>query len=57
MTARANELLHVGSSLPGVDSRDKITGAAVYASDLVLDGMLHAKILRSPSRARPHPLN
>jgi CO/xanthine dehydrogenase Mo-binding subunit len=48
MTARANELLHVGTSLPGVDSRDKITGAAVYASDLVLDGMLHAKILRSP---------
>src|ERR1700683_1121720 len=48
MTARANELLHVGSSIPGVDSRDKLTGAAVYASDLVLDGMLHAKILRSP---------
>jgi CO/xanthine dehydrogenase Mo-binding subunit len=48
MTARANELLHVGNSMPGVDSRDKITGAAVYASDIVLDGMLHAKILRSP---------
>jgi CO/xanthine dehydrogenase Mo-binding subunit len=48
MTARANELLHVGTNLPGVDSRDKISGAAVYASDLVLDGMLHAKILRSP---------
>ena len=48
MTARANELLHVGSSIPGVDSRDKITGAAVYASDLAMDGMLHAKILRSP---------
>src|SRR4051812_10513504 len=51
MTIRPNELAHVGRSIPGVDSRAKLTGAAVYASDLALDGMLHGKILRSP---HPH---
>lgn len=53
MSARPNELLHVGRSIPDVDGSDKLTGQAMYASDLVLDGMLHGKILRSP---HPHAL-
>ena len=47
MSIRVNEIIHVGRSIPGVDSRSKLTGAAVYASDLVIDGMLHGKVLRS----------
>ena len=32
------------------DAADKTTGAALYTADLVLPGMLHAKVLRSPRR-------
>jgi CO/xanthine dehydrogenase Mo-binding subunit len=38
----------VGQSVPRIDGADKVTGRAVYASDVKLAGMLHAKILRSP---------
>lgn len=31
------------------DARDKVTGHAKYAADIVLPGMLHARILRPPS--------
>ena len=34
-----------------VDGTGKVTGHAIYADDIVLPGMLHAKILRSP---HPH---
>jgi CO/xanthine dehydrogenase Mo-binding subunit len=47
MNIRANELTHVGHSVPGVDSRAKLTGRAVYTTDLQIEGMLHVKILRS----------
>jgi CO/xanthine dehydrogenase Mo-binding subunit len=48
MSVRPNELLHIGRSIPDVDGFDKLSGRAMYASDLVLDGMAHGKILRSP---------
>jgi CO/xanthine dehydrogenase Mo-binding subunit len=51
MTIRVNTLAHVGQSIPGVDSRDKLTGGAVYTTDLAFPGMLHGKILRS---TQPH---
>jgi CO/xanthine dehydrogenase Mo-binding subunit len=51
MTALPNTLAHVGRSIADVNGHDKLTGAARYASDLSLAGMLHAKILRSP---HPH---
>ncbi|MDF2114297.1 xanthine dehydrogenase family protein molybdopterin-binding subunit [Roseiarcaceae bacterium H3SJ34-1] len=51
MTALPNTLAHVGRSLADVNGHDKLTGAARYASDFSLAGMLHAKILRSP---HPH---
>ena len=38
----------VGTSVPRLDSPDTVDGAARYAADLKMDGMLHAKILRSP---------
>lgn len=46
-----NTLAHVGRSIADVNGHDKLTGAARYASDFSLAGMLHAKILRSP---HPH---
>jgi len=38
----------VGRAHRKIDGLAKATGAALYADDLVLPGMLHAKILRSP---------
>jgi CO/xanthine dehydrogenase Mo-binding subunit len=43
----------VGTDQPRVEVVEKLTGDAVYASDMVLPGMLHAKIKESPhARAR-----
>src|SRR5690349_12153610 len=41
----------VGQSIRRIDANEKVTGRALYASDLRLPGMAHAKILRS---ALPH---
>src|SRR3990172_8212808 len=38
----------VGSSLPRVDGEEKVTGRAVYTSDLQVPGIAFGKILRSP---------
>lgn len=38
----------VGKPLPRVDGKVKVTGAAAYADDLILPGMLYGKLLRSP---------
>ncbi len=38
----------IGKRLPRVDGVVKITGSATYADDLILPGMLHGKLLRSP---------
>ena len=38
----------VGKSVRRLDSPDTVDGVAKYAADLKMDGMLHAKILRSP---------
>ncbi len=38
----------VGQSIPRVDGVEKVTGRALYTSDVRLPGMVHAKILRSP---------
>jgi len=46
---------HAGASLPPegaghrrTDALDKATGRSLYAADLAVDGMLHARALRSP---------
>jgi CO/xanthine dehydrogenase Mo-binding subunit len=38
----------VGKSTPRPDGVDKVTGRARYGDDMIVPGMLHAKILRSP---------
>lgn len=38
----------VGRSVPRRELADKLTGAATYAADIVLPGMLHGVIVRSP---------
>ena len=45
------ELAVIGRSLDRRDALEKVTGAAIYSSDMTRPGMLHAKILRSP---HPH---
>jgi len=51
MTAAQPALHVVGTSAPRKDALEKVTGRAVYSTDIVLPGMLHAKVLRS---ARAH---
>src|SRR2546427_12732770 len=38
----------IGTRLPRVDARERVTGDARYPADLALPGMVHAKLLRSP---------
>lgn len=38
----------VGKRLPRIDARERVTGEAIYPSDLTRPGMVHAKIKRSP---------
>ncbi|MCS6802321.1 MAG: xanthine dehydrogenase family protein molybdopterin-binding subunit [Chloroflexota bacterium] len=47
------ELKVVGKALPRIDGPEKVTGRTVYAADMQLPGMLHAKVLRCPY---PHAL-
>lgn len=42
------ELAAVGRPFPQVNAREKVLGRAIYAGDIKLARMLHAKILRSP---------
>ena len=41
-------LREVGRSAPRRDAVHKVSGRAVYTTDITLPGMLHAKVLRSP---------
>ena len=41
-------LKYVGHSVPRVDGIEKVTGKAKFLGDLIIPGMLHGKILRSP---------
>ncbi len=38
----------VGKPLPRVDGYERVSGTAVYPSDLVLPDMLYAAVVRSP---------
>jgi len=49
----AGPLSVVGRRAPRQDGYERARGEAVYTADLVLPGMLHAAVLRSPhARAR-----
>lgn len=43
--------MSIGSSFPRTDGAVKVRGDAVYTVDVMLPGMLHAKLLRSPVAA------
>jgi 4-hydroxybenzoyl-CoA reductase alpha subunit len=43
-----NDFHLIGKRLPRIDGRDKVTGKALYSSDLTLSGTLCGMILRSP---------
>jgi len=45
------QLKFIGKSFPRLDAKEKVTGQAVYSTDLRLPGMLYGRILRSP---HPH---
>ena len=46
----------VGVDHPRMETTEKLTGDALYTGDLLLPGMLHAKVKRSPhARARIQP--
>jgi CO/xanthine dehydrogenase Mo-binding subunit len=47
-TAKPSEMESVGVSHPRVEGVSKLTGGALYTGDLVLAGMLHAKVKKSP---------
>ena len=43
-----SDLQLIGTPMRKIEGLDKSTGRAVYTDDIVLPGMLHGKILRSP---------
>ena len=48
----------IGSAVQRLEGPEKVTGRAIYATDVVLPGMLWAKVLRSPiSYARIKKVN
>ncbi|GAB1481433.1 xanthine dehydrogenase family protein molybdopterin-binding subunit [Treponema sp.] len=42
------ELKYVGKTAPRAEGIEKITGQAIYASDMVMSGMLYAQVKKSP---------
>ncbi|PYN14439.1 MAG: aldehyde oxidase, partial [Candidatus Rokuibacteriota bacterium] len=44
----ARPLRVVGRPVPRVDGLEKVTGRARYVTDLVIPGMAHARVMRSP---------
>ncbi len=49
-TKNANGYRIVGNNAPRVDLAGKVFGEPVFMHDLVLDGMLHARVVRQPRR-------
>lgn len=49
--AKNEQLSVIGNSAIRIDALEKVTGKAVFCTDIDLPGMLHAKVLRSP---HPH---
>ena len=47
-TVNSETLRQVGRSPVRSDAADKLTGAAIYVSDMTLPGMLHAQVKQSP---------
>src|SRR5208283_5079720 len=57
-TTTSSVATRVGDSVQRVDDTAKLTGGAMYASDLVFAGMLHAQVKKSPhARAKIVAIN
>ena len=52
-----HEIRGVGHSVKRNEDARFIRGKGNYVDDITLPGMLHMEILRSPLRARAHPLD
>jgi CO/xanthine dehydrogenase Mo-binding subunit len=50
-SAPSEEFKYIGKYTPRIDGKRVVTGKAPYTQDLFFEGMLHAKILRSPHAA------
>jgi isoquinoline 1-oxidoreductase len=48
-TKDPKDFLLMGQDAPRTDARARVTGQAKYSQDIVVDGMLHGKVLRPPS--------
>ena len=48
-TKRAEDFVFMGKDATRTDALARVTGQAKYSHDIVVDGMLHGKILRAPS--------
>lgn len=48
MEPKKNTNSLIGQPIPRIDAPAKVTGKAMYTGDIILPGMLHGKILRSP---------
>jgi nicotinate dehydrogenase subunit B len=46
---QAKHFTVMNTSVPRVDIPPKVTGGAIYVQDMVLPGMLHARVVRPPS--------
>ena len=54
----AEDFVFMGKDAPRTDALDRVTGQAKYSQDIVVDGMLHGKVLRPPSYgARPQQID
>ena len=57
-TKHAEDFVFMGRDAPRTDALARVTGQAKYSQDIVVDGMLHGKILRPPSYgARPQQID
>ena len=57
-TKHAEDFVFMGRDAPRTDAVARVTGQAKYSQDIVVDGMLHGKILRPPSYgARPQQID
>ncbi len=48
-TKDAEDFILMGRDAPRTDALDRVTGQAKYSQDIVVEGMLHGKVLRPPS--------
>ena len=57
-TKSVEDFVFMGKDAPRTDALARVTGQAKYSQDIIVDGMLHGKVLRAPSYgARPQQID